>query len=533
MGATACPNHLNFDTISHVCKGSVTGNYLRTQGDRTSSSSENNLNWAGLAPAGSEQDTIDLLDFVRSMGNNHNSSDDQQQLRFLFDVPLVELCPTLLKDIFIPPHFVNRAASQFLYRHLSDEDIGKCESAPFFNMYLAEEGFETNLHVDAAHTAFVASMCQGHKKWRVMLPHDFNMAHAELSWATNQEEKLVNGKWIMSDVKRPFETWNSSVSPLESLDVVIYEGLLEPNEILYIPPGAPHAATTLDHSLMVASNDQSMQSLHEIIQYCDQDRNQWHGCSHFRDRFSTISENYKLHNHDDLGRKRMSFGQSVDCEEAFSQLAESRLEITPLNFVEEVQKGPIIIMKYVRSCISCIRYLKMLQTDLDPPVRLGVLNCPDGTCPPGESKEYQKVLPMIRSTCPEFVFVTPSDYYKNAIRGIGINSDHSRQNEREGTMTVIHYYGPLQIDFLKVWIGLKTGSKVDISPSWYKSFIVACHMMNSVSVAYLQGRGVPPMADDAIGFSAVLFLFVVISACIILCGTLRTGKSSPKKQKTR
>uniref|UniRef100_A0A7S2XUT3 JmjC domain-containing protein n=1 Tax=Attheya septentrionalis TaxID=420275 RepID=A0A7S2XUT3_9STRA len=396
-------------------------------------------------------------------------------------------------------------------------------------------------------------MCQGRKKWRIMLPHDFTKHHAELSLlaTTNHQndEKLVNGKWIMSNIKRPFETWNASTSPLESLDVVIYEGILEPNEILYIPPGAPHAATTLDHSLMVASNDQSMQSLHEIIQYCDQDnsRNQWHGCSHFRDRYLTISENYNLHNHaNDLARESMSFGKSFQCEEAFSQLAEPRLEITPLNFEEEVQnRGPILIMKYVRSCISCLRYLTMLQnSDLDTPVRLGVLNCPDGTCPPGESKEYQKILPMIRSTCPEFVLVYPSDYYKTAIPGVigsNLDSDHDshENNEREEEqmtdiqMTVIHYYGPLHIDFLKVWIGLKTGSKVDISPCWYKTFIVACHMMNGMTVAYLQGRGIPPMADDAIAMSVVLLLFFFISTCIILCGTLRTNKSSQKKQKTR
>eukprot|EP00978_Attheya_sp_CCMP212_P018305 scaffold49931_cov24-Attheya_sp.AAC.1 len=204
--------------------------------------------------------------------------------------------------------------------------------------------------MDAAHTAFVASMCQGRKKWRILLPHDFTTHHAELSLTTTNhqnDEKLVHGKWIMSNVKRPFETWNNITSPLESLDVVIYEGILEPNEILYIPPGAPHAATTLDHSLMVASNDQSMQSLHEIIQYCDQDiKHQWHGCSHFRDRYSTISENYERHKND-LARERMSFGKSFQCEDAFSQLAESRLEITPLNFVKEVQKGggrPILIM---------------------------------------------------------------------------------------------------------------------------------------------------------------------------------------------
>ena len=51
----------------------------------------------------------------------------------------------------------------------------------------------------------------------------------------------------MSSVISPIDTWSPN-GLLESLDVDIFEAVLEPNEILYIPKGLPHAAkTSLPH----------------------------------------------------------------------------------------------------------------------------------------------------------------------------------------------------------------------------------------------------------------------------------------------
>lgn len=46
------------------------------------------------------------------------------------------------------------------------------------------------------------------------------------------------------------------------------EGVLGPGDLLYIPPGAPHAAETLDDSLMFASNDGSFKSMDLLRKVC-------------------------------------------------------------------------------------------------------------------------------------------------------------------------------------------------------------------------------------------------------------------------
>jgi ribosomal protein L16 Arg81 hydroxylase len=54
--------------------------------------------------------------------------------------------------------------------------------------------------------------------------------------------------------------------------LVVFEGVLSPGEILYIPPGAPHAAHTLDDCLMVASNDGSEGSMELLRRACEAGR---------------------------------------------------------------------------------------------------------------------------------------------------------------------------------------------------------------------------------------------------------------------
>merc|ERR1712139_689631 len=97
----------------------------------------------------------------------------------MFDVPLASYCPSGMSAIQIPRHFSKVFATQWRWRHLSDADGQKCADLPMYNLYLAEAGFRTNLHVDAHHTAFTASMCQGRKRWRVLTNADFAKAAAQ------------------------------------------------------------------------------------------------------------------------------------------------------------------------------------------------------------------------------------------------------------------------------------------------------------------------------------------------------------------
>lgn len=45
-------------------------------------------------------------------------------------------------------------------------------------MFITERGFQTNLHNDHQHYAFIASMCQGRKRWRILTNSEL-AAHAK------------------------------------------------------------------------------------------------------------------------------------------------------------------------------------------------------------------------------------------------------------------------------------------------------------------------------------------------------------------
>merc|ERR1712060_636618 len=106
---------------------------------------------------------------------------------------------------------------------------------------------------DQQNFAFLASMCDGSKRWRVVTNSNLTAFQKELGARTGVH---LDSKLLFSDIQRPFETWEQH-SVLQSGKVIVYEGVLKPGETLYIPSGAPHAAETLGSSLMVASNDGS------------------------------------------------------------------------------------------------------------------------------------------------------------------------------------------------------------------------------------------------------------------------------------
>lgn len=509
-GTTTCPTQLSdFQHIDQHCSGWIPGNYVKTKA-RDGGEAE----WAGFSKPSGFNENIDFLKFVKSMDHSNELSP-----RFMFDVSMVDLCPQLLSHIHVSPQFVGIFASQFLWHQYRDDDVHKCSNMPFMNMYLAETGFETDLHIDSAHTAFMASMCIGRKKWRVITNSDFDHFYSELALADTGLK--INGKWVNSEIRRPFETWSDKSSALVSMDITVYEGILEPGEILYIPPGAPHAAITLDQSLMVASNDQSIHSLREIDHYCNKHAS-WFGCNHFRSRLPIIDENYSKYA-GKIVRNSMTFANAFDCKRAVEILTRQYLDITPENFEDEMRIGPIIVMKYVRSCLRCLQLFNMLEKTISSSsLRFGVFNCRVGKCDRSPNDDYNKISEMIREEPPEFVLVS-SHTEKGSFRGTSLVS----------SKTITHYFGPLDVDFLKVWIMMKTEneSAYNVSPRWWYHLIKLIHCINSAIVVFLHTVGIPPTADDVAWICSIIVLIVVASPCMafMLTRTNNLGADDKKR----
>uniref|UniRef100_A0A7S4MKJ7 JmjC domain-containing protein n=1 Tax=Odontella aurita TaxID=265563 RepID=A0A7S4MKJ7_9STRA len=547
-GTTACPAELDLDTLEQHCGGWVPGNYVKVQADPEDE--EEKGEWAGLEDAGDPDERVDLLEFARRMGPRSRGevdADIDAPPRYMFDVSMTNLCPSLLRDVRVPSHFVGAFASQYLWRRYERDDPRKCSNMPFMNLYLAEKWFETDLHIDSAHTSFVASMCEGRKRWRVLSRDEFAdhrpilaMARKGAMIEVDDGDGNSHGTWVNAEIRRPFDTWSrdSALTLEESIvDFDVFEGTLQPGEILYIPPGAPHAAVTLDDSIMVASNDQSIQSLREIGLYCDEDPS-WFGCGHFREKLSVVEANYEDYR-DNVAREETTFAEAFDCERAVESLSRTRLELSRQNIEAETGKGaPIIVMKYVRNCLHCVRLLDMLDILGDSSatkIRFAVLNCPGGDCHGGNTtkgkikSDYDRILEMTRDEPPEFVYVAaatgPQSRGGSAVRGMF--SDDGRGFD------VSHYYGPLDADFLKVWINARTGERLydDVSPRWMERWISCWHRINGATAASLRGVGVPPTADDVAWISAFVVLFALATPFLLVCYARANEPSVGEKKK--
>lgn len=163
---------------------------------------------------------------------------------------------------------------------------------------------------------------------------------------------------------------------------------MEEGEIIYIPLGAPHAAITLDHSIMLASNDQSIQSLDELGRYCSEDTS-WFGCGHYQMRLATVQENYVKYTNTLKRDAAMTFAKAFDCETAVKLLARPRLGITQMKFHDKAQKGPMIVMKYDRSCLRCLHILdQLMENRIGESLRFGVLNCTGDECDKSSNDGY-------------------------------------------------------------------------------------------------------------------------------------------------
>jgi hypothetical protein len=510
-GSTACPADLELSTIHRHCEGSIPGNYVHTKCQPTTSTStaertNNETHWAGLK-AGSNEETVDFGAFVHSMG----SSED---LRFMFDIPMVEICPTLPREIRIPPHFVNMFASHFQYRHLAeemeedDDPKGLCTRLPFFNMYLAEAGFHTDLHIDSYHTAFVASMCEGRKQWRVMTGQDFASVYEEIGVDGWQ----VNGTYVMSSIISPIDTWNPS-GKLESLDVTIYEGILEPGEILYIPAGAPHAATTLDQSLMVASNDRTLQSFREAVSVCDslgdigEQSLLFSTCQDFRRLYPTIRRNHAQYA---LGVERQedtTLAKATGCESTFDLLPrketadavdERKITLTSHNFREEIRKGPLIVMKSQNTagwCLYLLKHWDFWTKGFDPPIRVRIVRClHENQCPHDDQESlFEQLISLLQGRG------TPSFLYVQAPKDMDSNENASCHFSA--------YHGFLSLDDLRVWASVVTGSNIiahDVSPFWWKTILWLFHVIVMKTVYLVETIG-PALVGILFAFGILAF----------------------------
>ncbi len=509
-GVTTCPSNLDFTNIHHHCSGSIPGNYVNTK-------KSNSTSWAGLVE-GDNQNMIDFREWVDNMG--HNAEEPQ----FLFDIPMAEICPALLEKITIPSHFVGIFSSQFQCfqskqnKHATEQegDITMddiCPQLPFYNIYLAEEKFQTELHIDSTHSSFIASMCVGRKIWRIMTNQDYIKVYQQIGEGGRAVYNSDEQTWVMGSIKRPFHIWGNADtntpskqdSSIENLDVTIYQGILEPNEILYIPAGTPHAATTLDQSLMVASNDHTVQNLKDGIQFCDLLQNDHITCSGFQSKMKNVLKNYDAYYHDIFRTNKLdkiSLPKSTGCEKSYSLLSEVNwrnnpqiTQITPQNFRSLVEHKPIILFKTQNNCGYCLYALKYWTKFATPTtsshntnIQYGIIHCFQGACQPGYDPLYNSLLlALADKASPTFLFVK------------------LKKNKKE--LKFAHYNGFYSFDDINVWASIHTNSSVTLDPFWWKLLLIIFHHIDYLFQTFLESVG-PIGVGLFIGLGGLCLIYV-------------------------
>lgn len=507
-GTTICPTGMDFSTLQTHCRGNIPSNYVHTK-------SKTKSVWAGLQ-AGDKKQMIDFNEWSKHMQKGDNESDDEDP-QFLFDVPMVEICPYFYGKVSIPEHFIGTFASQFQHRKANvkrSESLRKgketdlmddsketdtellnelCTNLPFFNIYMAEKSFQTDLHIDAGHTSFMASMCVGRKRWRVMTNQDYAKAYNQIGL----EGIPMNGKHIMGTIRSPFNTWSKDNSnDLHVANVTIYEGILNPGELLYIPAGFPHAATTLDNSIMIASNDHSFGNLEEGVAFCDQIDNDHVACSGFRQKHQAFVQNEEMKA--SMKRQETPVPQSTGCEKTYQLLLDVNerndvVEILPTNFHLYVQNAPMIILKSQKNCGFCLYLLKhwdQIISAYNPPIQFGIMNCFQGQCQYGDNVLYQQLQQRLEGvSSPQLLFLS-LDRNKN-------------------TLEFVDYYGQYSLNDIRVWASYNSGSSITLEPPWYKLLWTMFH-----AVSYYTIKVTDKIGTTGLGlllFSIIFSFFVIIA----------------------
>ena len=231
------------------------------------------------------QAPVSIAEFVDSMRERRKQqSSPNYRPRFLFDVSVFSQCPRIMRNgsaVRLPGH----VSTSFMQQWSDPWD--QC-AFPHFNLFLAEAGFKTELHTDSQHFSFTASMCTGRKRWRIIENSAYMQHQEQLGLGSPVSGSRVgrggvklsggaagggNDALLLADVVawQPLGangTWNLTSILVTSPTLRVFEGILAPGEMLYIPGGAPHAAKTLENSLMFASNDGTTTSMKLLKRAC-------------------------------------------------------------------------------------------------------------------------------------------------------------------------------------------------------------------------------------------------------------------------
>eukprot|EP00929_Paragymnodinium_shiwhaense_P060231 TRINITY_DN30104_c0_g1_i2.p1 TRINITY_DN30104_c0_g1~~TRINITY_DN30104_c0_g1_i2.p1 ORF type:complete len:341 (+),score=72.30 TRINITY_DN30104_c0_g1_i2:127-1149(+) len=180
--------------------------------------------WAGLTDRG-ETSFPDYLRGFQSAGGEQRAASGERL--YGLEMSLRSECPALLEDLRIP-------------RFFADDLFPKALTKSAWPTVIAgAAGTRSGLHRDTLDLPFWVALVEGKKRWRIF----------------RDDEKAIDPYYIQDQNTFNFDPFEPDFAKYPNLGAAtVYAVEQKAGELMYFPPGAPHAARNPEDAISIAGN---------------------------------------------------------------------------------------------------------------------------------------------------------------------------------------------------------------------------------------------------------------------------------------
>ena len=191
---------------------------------------------------------LDIMEFgnITSVSQLHDL--------YLHDAALNKACPKLLKDVIVPKYFaedlMQRIPGNLHWQWKNYRDYWP-------SIFIGGKDTSSALHADWANSAAWMGLISGKKRWRIVHPRDRHLLY----------EDPLKINVFPSDLFKPDDNKFPTVK-----HATVYEAILEPGEVIFIPSAAPHQVLNIGETVSIAMNFIDIAALDSFREYVFKNR---------------------------------------------------------------------------------------------------------------------------------------------------------------------------------------------------------------------------------------------------------------------